>query len=303
MEPHLQAPEAGLSASGLGRRYLHTSPEYAIKATLHACESPVFAMVRTFRDEPPSRWHHPEFTMLEWYRLTTYDRLVADCHAIVRTCREAISQLDGFADPGRVRLDGDWPRRDYRELLFATTGVDVLSPPDEQRRALLSSGLDVGADWTLEEMMTVAYVDRVEPAICASSPAFIDRFPLSQAALARPCGDDSRFAERFEFYLPLLPGSDVRGNLEVANAFGELLDADEQRRRFTRESEWRRDNERPVYPMPEAMLAGLERLNEPVSGIALGLERLLCWLAEEYFGWTCGVSDWLISEPAHWRER
>ncbi len=260
-------------------------------------------MVRCFRDEPPSRWHHPEFTMLEWYRAGSYDALMDDCRALLMACRDAIGVIPGFRDTGRVDLESPWPRRDFRRLLLQTTGVDVLDPPSRQRASGLRSGLDVGPDWSLDEILTVAYADRVEPMVCGSTPAFVDRFPITQAALARPCEDNPRFAERFEWYLPLKPGTDPRGNLELANAFGELLDADEQRRRFADEAAWRRQNGRPVYPMPEEMLEGLERLEKPTSGIALGVERLLCWLAEEYCGWTCGVSDWLLGEPAHWRVR
>lgn len=303
MEPHLRAPQVPLVESGLEPRYLHTSPEYAIKAELHRLQTSVFSMVRCFRDEPPSRWHHPEFTMLEWYRWSPYHTLMDDCRGLLLTCRDAISGLPGFDDPGRVDIVSRWSRREYRQLLLDTTGVDVVAPASVQRAAALQSGLDVGSDWSLEEIMTVAYADRVEPAVCEAAPAFVDRFPITQAALARPCEDDPRFAERFEWYLPLKPGADPRGNLELANAFGELLDADEQQRRFAEEAEWRRQNERPVYPMPDAMLAGLGELAEPVSGIAMGVERLLCWLADEYFGWRCGVSDWLLGEPAHWRVR
>lgn len=295
MEPHLRAFRIeAIECKELGVRYLHTSPEYAIKTALHQLGGDVYTLARCYRDEAPSRLHHAEFTMLEWYRRTDeLDVLMHDCEAIVLGAADAVTARFGGSQPAWLRPDFRRMRCDEAFSSFA--GIDLLET-NEQRFAqmALDAGADVGLDWSRDEVFSVVYADLVEPALVKDGPAFITHFPSDQAALARLDPADPRWALRFELHVPSRTAG--RGSIELANAFAELTDPLGQRRRFAAELAWRGEHGRPEYPMPEAMLAALPAM-APTVGIALGLERLMLWLAEETLGWQTAVADYLISEP------
>ncbi len=302
MEPHLRAFETrSHECRELGRRWLHTSPEYAIKQVLHELDCDVWSMVRCYRDEPPSRWHHAEFTMIEWYRQNVgYESLMKDCESLLRhllthLCWSQTVVVPGHALP--LHLHNDWRRVTVAEAFKAAAQMDVFDT-DARRFATAArkAGVDVDLDWDWATTFSVVYSLVVEPWVCNPQPTFLYDFPVSEAALSRVRPDDRRVAERFELYVPLPVGADVRGNLELANAFTELVDANEQRQRFQAEMEWRHSHGLVVYPMPDAMLAGLANM-KPTAGIALGFERLLVWLAQTWLGWETGVADYLIGEP------
>jgi lysyl-tRNA synthetase class 2 len=307
MEPHLRAfavrPE---EAHELGERYLHTSPEYAIKSVFGTLDADVYAMVRCYRDEPPSRWHHAEFTMVEWYRRDAdYTALMDDCASLVAACAAAVGLNGPVVWPGTgLTFDttAPWRRIALADAFASELGLDLHeSDAAVWRAAARRAGVDVGDDWDIASVFSALYGLVLEPSFCAPGPAIVYGFPVSEAALSRKSAADPRIAERFEAYLPLPPGLDLRGNLEIANAFSELIDASEQRDRLLAEQAWRATNGRVVYPMPEAMLDGLTRMR-PTAGIALGFERLLVWLALASRGWQLGVADFLVAEPlrAHW---
>lgn len=285
----------------MGRRWLHTSPEYAIKQVLHELDCDVWSMVRCYRDEPPSRWHHPEFTMIEWYRQNVgYEALMTDCESLIRHLVVHLGWNQTILVPGHsppLRLESAWPRITVADAFTAAAGMDVFdTDPARFAAAANEAGVDVDPDWDWATTFSVVYSLAVEPSLCTPQPVFLYDFPVSEAALSRVRPDDPRVAERFELYVPLPVGCDVRGNLELANAFTELVDAAEQQRRFAAEMEWRREHGLVVYPMPDAMLQGLARM-KPTAGIAMGFERLLVWLAHTWLGWETGVADFLIGEP------
>lgn len=293
MEPHLRAFALPSHACrDWGARWLHTSPEYAIKATLAAIDADVFTLARSFRDEPISRWHHPEFTMLEWYRLhADHHRLMDDCEGMIG----ALLDAHGVDHVAR----GPWRRWSWRDA-FATHAPGFDAFVDDAPALIAAAralGVDVGDDWDAATVTTVVYATRIEPHLGVPDPVFLTDFPASQAALARLSPSDPSVAERFELYVP---GRDIAAGtahgVELANAFSELTDPNEQRARFETERAWRKAQGLDAYPMPDALLEGIASLPR-TAGIALGIERLLVWLAEAAHGWETGVSDWLIGEP------
>jgi lysyl-tRNA synthetase class 2 len=308
--------EPGLDAFAVRGRWLqkteawlHTSPELAIKASLAELDVDVVSLARCWRDEGPSRWHHREFTMMEWYRLR------ADYHALMRDIESVVQWLWNALDP---LLENDpasagsgasagwaeclagrpWPRVDWVEALHVYAGLDWWTDePGRVAQVLARRGVDPGGDEDAAWLWQLAVTELVEPALAALGPCFLVDYPIEQAALARPCAGDGRRAERFEAYLPLVEPSGGRSALELANAFSELVDAEEQRRRFDQEQRQRAHAGGPVYPMPEAMLRGLEGL-PTTAGAALGLERLYAWLLECRLGWRVDVADLLLPAPA-----
>lgn len=275
--------------------FLHTSPEFACKKLLAAGEPRLFTLARVFRNGERSALHHPEFTMLEWYRAAVpYTVLMEDCAALLRCAAE------GTALPWRYRgREADptaLPERLTVAAAFAThAGIDLaatLEVPGGDREAFAAaarrSGVRVADDDTWSDIFARVLAERVEPHLGQGRPTILDRYPIVEAALARACPDDPRFAERFELYLC---------GVELANAFGELTDATEQRRRFEQDMTLRAERYGDPYPIDEDLLAAVAVM-PAASGIALGFDRLAMLAAGaeriEQVMWTPVV------DPARW---
>ena len=248
LEPHIDP--FGLT-SVAGQRYLHTSPEYAMKRLLAdpGCP-PIFQLCKVFRDEPASTTHNPEFTMLELYRPG------ADYEQIMRDTEGALSAAGGpFAEMPYERLT-------VREAMLRHAGVDWTKHADA---ASFAKAAQVRArdDDTWDDVFFRVFLDRVEPKL--EQPTFITEYPASMASLAKTKGD---VAERVELY--------ARG-VELANGFSELNDAAEQRRRFEDEQRQRRQAGRPAFAIDEKFLEAVGRMPR-CSGIAVGIDRVLMLL-------------------------
>lgn len=238
-------------------RWLRTSPEYPLKRLLAAGIGDCYELGRVFRDGEAGGRHNPEFTMLEWYRLGwDHRRLVGECAEVVQRAlalvgREAVLERTTFRDLYRRELGVDPFLDDEATLRGALGEVDI----DAQ-------GLERD-DW-LDLLMT----HRLQPAFRADTLLAVDDYPASQCALARLRADDDGVvvAERFELYL---------GSLELANGYHELIDADEQRERFVRDSARRQQRGDVPPPTDERLLASMASGLPVCAGVALGLDRLL----------------------------
>ncbi|MGA7073218.1 EF-P lysine aminoacylase EpmA [Bradyrhizobium sp.] len=273
-ETHLHAPRTELIAAD-GEpivRYLRTSPEFACKKLLAAGETRIFEFARVFRDRERGCLHLPEFTMLEWYRANeAYDAVMADSVVLISHAAQAtgIGQFsfrgkvaDPFAEPEMLTVASAFER-------FA--GIDLLATIDdgEGDRTKLAAAADtkirVAADDTWSDIFSKILVEYIEPNLGQGRLTLLYEYPLPEAALARATSSDTRVAERFEVYAC---------GVELANGFGELTDAAEQRRRFTlaMDEKQRRYGER--YPLDEDFLAAVASM-PPASGVALGFDRLV----------------------------
>jgi lysyl-tRNA synthetase class 2 len=275
-EAHLHAfATEAIDASG-GRRtlYLHTSPEFAMKKLLAAGETAIFAFAHVWRNREGGPRHAVEFTLLEWYRVgADYAVLMDDCAAILRLCAKAAESpllrhgdavCDPFAEPERLSVADAFTRHAGIDLL-ATLAPDGTPDRDALAARAGAAGLRVAADDTWSDIFSRVLVARIEPHLGHGRPTILDRYPLAEAALARPCADDPRVAERFELYAC---------GVELANGFGELTDPAEQRRRFEAEMDLKARLYGERYPIDEDFLAALA-LMPPASGIALGFDRLV----------------------------
>lgn len=259
LEPHLDAFE--LRTEG-PRRYLHTSPEYALKRLLADGLDRLFSLTPCFRDEPPSRTHSPEFTMLEWYAAGL------DLHGLMDQTEAAVHAA---ATAVGVTLPAAFGRTRVRDAFLGHAGVDPWLHADANalRRAARAAGVAVptqSASW--DDVFFQVFLNAVEPRLADGPPVFLWGWPRSQAALARLDPADPSVALRFELYA---------GGFELANAFDELTDAVELRARFEADQAERRALGRPVPPIDEALLAALPGM-KPTAGIALGVDRLVMWL-------------------------
>jgi lysyl-tRNA synthetase class 2 len=277
MEPHLMAFETSLDAPGAGRhtRYLHTSPELAMKKLLVAGVPRLFQLARVFRNGERGATHHPEFTMLEWYRAeASYRDLMDDCAALLRDALRAdggaaFSWQGQSADPAQP-----WQRLTVAEAFERWCGIDLLATaPDPEKPSLerlaaavrpLGIAPHAGDDW--EDLFFRIFLERIEPELGIGAPAILYDYAISMAALARPKPEDPRLAERFEVYVC---------GLELANAFGELTDAGAQRRRFLQDQARKQARYGFSYPIDEDFLAALAEGMPVSAGIALGFDRLV----------------------------
>ncbi len=253
--------------------YLHTSPEFAAKKLLAAGESRIFTFAHVYRNRERGPLHHPEFTMLEWYRVgEPYEQLMADCADMLGLAAETTGttrfsfrgmEIDPFAEPERLTLAEAFDR-------FA--GIELLSSVDasgETDRGLLAeavrgAGMRVADDDGWADLFSKVLVERIEPHLGRDRATILCEYPVCEAALARPSARDGRVAERFELYAC---------GVELANAFGELTDAGEQRRRFEHEMAEKARIYGETYPIDEDFLGALETMPE-ASGAALGFDRL-----------------------------
>lgn len=255
-------------------RYLHTSPEFALKKLLSAGERRLFSLGHVWRNREGGPLHSAEFTMLEWYRAGEgYEVLMQDCAALVAlAAREAGTDLlrwraadcDPFAPPERVDLAEAVARHAGIDLM-ATIRPDGSTDAGALRRAMGQAGLSVAADDGWSDMLSRLLVAKVEPHLGHGRMTILDRYPVAEAALARPAPDDPRLAERFELYAC---------GVELANGFGELTDPVVQRARFEAEMEEKARIYGDRYPLDEEFLAALATMPE-ASGIAMGFDRLV----------------------------
>jgi elongation factor P--(R)-beta-lysine ligase len=253
--------------------YLHTSPEFACKKLLAAGEARLFSVARVFRNRERGPLHHPEFTMLEWYRSgAAYTALMADCAALLRLAADTAEvrevthrgrAADPRAEPERLSLAEAFDRFAAIDLL-ATVSRTGETDRDALAAAVAAAGLRVAPDDTWADLFSRVLVARIEPRLGIGRATILDAYPVSEAALARPTAGDPRTAERFELYLC---------GVELANAFGELTDPAEQRRRFEVEMTEKERVYGERYPIDEDLLAALAVM-PAASGIALGFDRL-----------------------------
>ena len=275
-EAHLSSfsTEAIGSSGARTALHLHTSPEFACKKLLAAGERKLFSFAHVFRNRERGPLHHPEFTMLEWYRAGEgYETLMRDAAALMALAAESAGaktftwrgrEADPFAEPERLTLAEAFTRHAGIDLL-ACIAPDGATDRDRLAAAVAEAGLRVAADDTFADLFSRVLVARVEPHLGMGRPPILCEYPISEAALARPAPQDPRVAERFELYAC---------GVELANAFGELTDPAEQRRRFEAEMDEKERVYGERYPVDEDFLAALAHMPE-ASGIALGFDRLV----------------------------
>jgi lysyl-tRNA synthetase class 2 len=273
-ETHLHAFATALIGSDLSRRtlYLHTSPEFAMKKLLTAGETKIFTFAPVFRNREQGPLHMAEFTMLEWYRAETpYEVLWKDCAAILKIAAETTGHAP-WAFRGKVCDPMKPLRRRTVDETFVEAGIalsETLTETGVDRDALATraraTGVQVREQDSWSDIFSRTVVEKIEPMLGSPGPDVLDLYPVHEAALARPNAADPRWSERFELYAC---------GVELANGFGELIDADEQRRRF---ESWMAEKQRIYgerYPIDEDFLSALANM-PPASGCALGFDRLV----------------------------
>jgi lysyl-tRNA synthetase class 2 len=254
-------------------RYLHTSPEFVMKKLIAAGERKIYEFARVFRNRERSALHAPEFTMLEWYRANEpYEHLMSDCAELLRLSakitgatefrfRDAI--CDPFLEPERLTVQNAFLK--FAKIDLLATLPNGVPDHNALRRAAENAGIRIAQDDTWADMFSRIMIEKIDPNLGMGRATILLEYPVVEAALARPKPSDPRVAERFEFFVC---------GVELANAFGELTDADEQRRRFESDMDKKETLYGERYPIDEEFLRALAHIPD-TSGIALGFDRLV----------------------------
>ncbi|MFZ4381690.1 MAG: EF-P lysine aminoacylase EpmA [Sandarakinorhabdus sp.] len=258
--PVLWRPDGGAEQT----RYLHTSPEFAAKKLLAAGETQIVDFARVWRNGEVGPLHSPEFTMVEWYRANAdWTTVIADTLALARAAQAAGGQgalrwqgrsCDASAAPEMITVEQAFSRH---------AGIDLAACLDDRAALAAAARLTPRPDDTWSDIFSRIIVT-IEPKLGNGRLTFLTHYPVCEAALARPCPTDPRWAERFEAYAC---------GVELANGFGELTDAAEQRRRFEADMDEKQRLYARRYPLDEDFLAALSAM-PPASGVALGFDRL-----------------------------
>ena len=285
MEPHLEPLAATVKDEKGGGfpAHLITSPEYSMKKLLAAGFERIFEITKCFRNgEPWGGAHNPEFTMIEWYRARAdYRSIMSDVEEmVVGVAIEAAGGARVVYQGRTVDLAPSWTRLSVAEAFDRHLGIDLgraVDDPDRFRREAADRGVIVAAADSFDDLFFKLFLRDIEPKLgmperpgAAAKPVILYEYPRSMAALARLKPDDARFAERFEVYCL---------GIELGNAFSELNDAAEQRRRLEEERDLRRRSGKPAFEIDEQFIEAVGLMPES-AGIAFGLDRLVMLLAD-----------------------
>jgi lysyl-tRNA synthetase class 2 len=259
-DPAIESIRATARSLGAAPHYLQTSPEFAMKRLLAAGSGDIYQLCRVFRDDELGRWHQPEFTLLEWYRIGFDEqRLMTEVAEFVAAVLAAGTAGDA------ERATRPVVRSTYADAVAAVLGVPPAAPTAELAQRLARLGIDVPGGLAHDAVLDLAFGTVVLQSFDENAVTFVYDYPASQAALARLKPGTPPVAARFEAFC---------GGIELANGFHELADAREQRQRFLSDSERRRAAGQHVPPLDEDFLRALPSLPD-CAGVALGFDRLV----------------------------
>jgi len=253
-DPQIESLMTRVGGRG-GDFYLNTSPEFPMKRLLAAGSGDIYQICRVFRDAERGRWHSPEFTLLEWYRVGFDDAALMS----------EVELLIGDLLAPQRRLEAA-ERLSYAEALQRHAQVDAHASDRELDAAAARLGIACQADLDRDAKLDLLMGLAVGPKLGRPHPCFVCDYPASQASLARLKPGCPRVAARFELYLD---------GIELANGFHELANPAEQRARFDRDLATRRRRGQAAPPMDERLLAALAAGLPDCSGVALGFDRLV----------------------------
>ena len=255
------------------RLYLRISDELYLKRLVIGGLDRVYEIAHNFRNEGISHKHSPEFTMLECYQAFADYR---DMMELVQALLQAVAQdaLGALSLPhgdGTIELSGEWPRVTMRDAVLSATGVDILAAHDLAglRAALAARGIETSDAPTWALLDDEVFSARVEPGLV--QPTFVTHHPTELSPLAKRSPEDPRVVERFELFL---------GGMEVANAFSELNDPDDQRARFEEQRRLAAAGDAEAHPMDEDFLTALEHGMPPTGGLGVGVDRVVRLFAD-----------------------
>lgn len=258
--------------------YLHTSPEFEMKKLLVAGLPKIYQICHVYRNGESTRLHSPEFTMLEWYRSDAdYRDIMQDCEGLLRGVATNLNIKEFKYRDYACNPFAEWQYLSVAEAFqsYAEINLDTyLDDTEGFAQIITSKGIRVGEGDQWDDLFFRVMAEKIEPYLGMERPCVLYDYPASMASLSKRKANNPAYAERFELYVC---------GIELANAFSELTDAAEQRKRFSAEMAAKQALYGISYPLDEDFLKALEYGMPESGGIALGLDRLamLCSGAED----------------------
>jgi lysyl-tRNA synthetase, class II len=248
--------------------YLRIATELYLKRGIVGGLERVYELGKDFRNEGISHKHNPEFTMLEWYEAYADYVVAAErTEQLVAYVAERVLGTTTVERDGReIELGPPWRRVTLADAIEQRTGVDIAARPSrEELAAAMGSEPDPSEGWG--KLVDGLLSKLVEPELL--EPTFVLDYPVELSPFAKDHRTKQGFAERWEAFV---------GGMEIANAFTELNDPDEQRRRFEQQREETARGDEETQPFDEAFLEALEYGMPPTGGVGLGIDRLVMLL-------------------------
>ncbi len=245
--------------------YLRIATELYLKRLIIGGLERVYEIGKDFRNEGVDTTHNPEFTMLEFYEAyADYLDIAERCEQLVAFVAERVGYRPSGEDG--IDLSGPWRRETLAGAIEARTGIDILRFRDRDALAaeMSSRGVAVNPDHSWAQLVDELLSKHVEPTLI--QPTFLFDYPVELSPLAKRHRSEEGLVERFEAYI---------GGMEVANAFSELNDPDEQRRRFEEQTRFAKEGDEEAQPYDEAFVQALEQGMPPTGGIGVGIDRLV----------------------------
>ncbi len=273
MDAHIHAFKTlykPVDKSGDKNLYLMTSPEFDMKKILAAGMEKIYQIAPVYRNGESTRLHSPEFTLLEWYRAgCDYTALMDDCEQILRDVAVAL-EVQEYTNGSKV-CDAFAPmqRLSVVDAFDHFVGIELIPLLDDLgafKSMAQKAGVRVCDSDLWDDVFHAIMAEKIEPYLGLEYATILYDYPVSMAALSRPKHEDARFAERFELYVC---------GVELANAFSELTDVSEQRKRYEEEMQLKKSLHGEIYPADEEFFKALEYGLPQSAGIALGVDRLV----------------------------
>jgi len=253
--------------------YLRISDELYLKRLIVGGLDRVYEIAHNFRNEGVSRKHNPEFTMMECYQAyADYRDMMELVQGLVRETAERAHGSARIEVRGeKLDLAAPWPRVSLRDAIAEATGIDVLAAADlgALREAVRGRGLDPGDAPTWATLVDALFSAHVEPRLV--QPTLVVDYPRELSPLAKRSAADPRLVERFEGFV---------AGMEIANAFSELNDPDDQRERLVEQAGAKARGDEEAHPLDEDYLQALEYGMPPTGGLGVGVDRLVMLLAD-----------------------
>ncbi len=251
--------------------YLQTSPEFSLKKLLAAGFSPIFSLTRSFRDyEEFGRTHNTEFTLLEWYRAPgVYQDFMEDMEALFKYVGAKLGCTTLRCQENSVSLQQSWQRRSMKELWSQYIGINLDNYLEFEPLRVIAKkrGYTVNESDEYEDIFFKIFLNEIEQHLGFDAPTFVYDYPKRMSSLSRACADDPRYAERVECYI---------AGLEIANGFGELVDANEQKQRLEVDQALRRKLGKATWPIDPEFIAALgAKTLDTAAGVAMGVDRMV----------------------------
>lgn len=252
------------------RFYLRTSPEYALKKLLATGYEKLFEIGKCFRNEESFGGNHnPEFTMIEWYRAPgTYIDFMDDTEKLFKYVGEKLSinklkyrgyEVDFFLTWQRISVKDLWQK-------YIGVNLDDYLQMEPMRKLTVDLGYQVSDSDEYEDLFYKIFLNKIESQLGIETPTFVYDYPAQMCSLSKKCAGDPRYAERAELYV---------GGLELANGFGELVEATAQQENLEKDKNLRKRLNRPTWEVDKDFIAALESGIKPAGGIALGVDRMV----------------------------